>query len=184
MLEQKLDSSRKDLLDLSARNRLVNTRRTATRSSRLGVVAFSIAQRDAILNEVELRRRSHSELEEFFATGCAKPFFVKDIENVQGDERDKIIISVGCGRDDSGYLPMSFGPLQTNGGELRLIVLISRAKEKCVVFSSITADDIDLNRARSRGVAAFKTFLTYARSGFLDVGLGNNHGSRIVTCRK
>ena len=92
----------------------------------LGVAAFSVAQRDAILNEVELRRRSHPELEEFFATGGAEPFFVKNIENVQGDERDKIIISVGYGRDDSGYLPMSFGPLQTDGGERRLNVLISR----------------------------------------------------------
>ncbi len=137
----------------------------------LGVAAFSVAQRDAILNEVELRRRNHPELEEFFATGGPEPFFVKNIENVQGDERDTIIISVGYGRDSSGYLPMSFGPLQTDGGERRLNVLISRAKEKCVVFSSITADDIDLNRARSRGVAAFKTFLTYARSGFLDVGI-------------
>ncbi len=137
----------------------------------LGVAAFSVAQRDAILNEVEFRRRSHPELEEFFATGGPEPFFVKNIENVQGDERDKIMISVGYGRDSSGYMAMNFGPLQSEGGERRLNVLISRAKEKCVVFSSITADDIDLNRAKSRGVAAFKTFLTYARSGFLDIGI-------------
>jgi very-short-patch-repair endonuclease len=137
----------------------------------LGVAAFSVAQRDAILNEVELRRRSHPELEEFFATGGPEPFFVKNIENVQGDERDKIIISVGYGKDESGYMAMNFGPLQTEGGERRLNVLISRAKESCLVFSSITADDIDLSRARSRGVAAFKTFLTYARTGFLDVGI-------------
>ncbi len=135
----------------------------------LGVAAFSVAQRDAILNEVELRRRSHPELEDFFVTGGAEPFFVKNIENVQGDERDSIFISVGYGRDESGYATMSFGPLQTDGGERRLNVLISRAKEKCVVFSSYTPDDIDLNRAKSRGVAAFKTFLTYARSKILDV---------------
>ncbi|MCP4478886.1 MAG: DUF3320 domain-containing protein, partial [Planctomycetaceae bacterium] len=137
----------------------------------LGVASFSVAQRDAILNQIEYRRRNHPELEEFFATGGAEPFFVKNIENVQGDERDTIMISVGYGRDSSGYLPMSFGPLQNDGGERRLNVLISRAKEKCVVFSSITADDIDLNRAKSKGVAAFKTFLTYARTGFLDVGV-------------
>jgi len=65
---------------------------------------------------------------------------------------------------------MGFGPLSRDGGERRLNVLITRAREECVVFSSITADDIDLTRARSRGAAALKTFLSYARSGILDIG--------------
>jgi very-short-patch-repair endonuclease len=135
----------------------------------LGVGAFSVAQRDAILDELELLRRQDPSLEEFFATGRFEPFFVKNLENIQGDERDVIFISVGYARDTSGYLSMGFGPLSTSGGERRLNVLITRARVRCEVFSSITADDIDLNRAHSRGAAAFKSFLAYARLRLLDV---------------
>ncbi|MCH7685568.1 MAG: hypothetical protein IH899_02620, partial [Planctomycetes bacterium] len=110
----------------------------------LGVGAFSVAQRDAILNELELRRRQAVELETFFATAAAEPFFVKNLENIQGDERDVILISIGYAKDSSGYMAMSFGPLNNEGGERRLNVLITRARERCEVFSSITADDIDL----------------------------------------
>ena len=136
----------------------------------LGVGAFSVAQRDAILDELELRRRQAPELEPFFASGTTEPFFVKNLENIQGDERAVILISVGYGKDSSGHMGMNFGPLNNEGGERRLNVLITRARERCEVFSSITADDIDLNRTRARGARALKTFLTYARTGFLDVG--------------
>ncbi len=137
-------------------------------STSLGVGAFSVAQRDAIRNELELQIRQESGLDEFFACGRPEPFFVKNLENIQGDERDVIFISVGYGRDSSGYMAMNFGPLSSDGGERRLNVLISRARERCEVFSSITADDIDLDRGRSRGVAAFKTFLRFAQTGVLD----------------
>eukprot|EP00913_Durusdinium_trenchii_P028461 g26689.t1 len=136
----------------------------------LGVGTFSVRQRDAILDEIELRRREHSELESFFTTDSAEPFFVKNLENIQGDERDVIFISVGYGKDDSGFMSMNFGPLSMEGGERRLNVLISRARERCEVFASITADDIDLHRAKSRGARIFKTFLRYAQSGHFDVG--------------
>lgn len=142
----------------------------------LGVGSFSVAQRDAILDEIEFCRREHPELESFFNTGVAEPFFVKNLENIQGDERDVIFISVGYGRDANGYLAMSFGPLANNGGERRLNVLITRARERCEVFSSITADDIDLNRARSCGVRALKTFLSYAQRGELDVAETTQRG--------
>lgn len=134
----------------------------------LGVGAFSVSQRDAILDELEIRRRQSPDLEAFFATSTAEPFFVKNLENIQGDERDVILISVGYGKDSSGYMAMSFGPLNTDGGERRLNVLITRARERCEVFSSITADDIDVKRTQARGVHALKAFLTYARSGSLD----------------
>jgi very-short-patch-repair endonuclease len=137
----------------------------------LGVGAFSVAQRDAILDELELRRRSHPELESFFAAGSAEPFFVKNLENIQGDERDVIFISVGYAKDSSGFMSMNFGPLSNDGGERRLNVLITRSRERCVVFSSIIADDIDLNRGKSRGAKAFKTFLEYARTGNIDIGV-------------
>ncbi|MFO0914388.1 MAG: DUF3320 domain-containing protein [Pirellulales bacterium] len=139
----------------------------------LGVGAFSVAQRDAILDELESRRRARPDLESFFATAVAEPFFVKNLENIQGDERDVIFISVGYGKDSSGYMAMNFGPLNNDGGERRLNVLITRARERCEVFSSITAEDIDLNRTKAVGVQALKDFLTYAKTGFLDTAVAS-----------
>ena len=100
----------------------------------------------------------------------AEPFFVKNLENVQGDERDVIFISVGYGPDETGRITMNFGPLSNDGGERRLNVLITRARRRCEVFSSITDEHIDLNRARGRGAQVLKAFLEYARTGQLDAG--------------
>ena len=136
----------------------------------LGVGAFSIRQRQAILDELEHLWRQATDVKDYFARGGAEPFFVKNLENIQGDERDVIFISVGYGRDSDGFFSMNFGPLSAEGGERRLNVLISRARKRCRVFSSITADDIDLARARGRGPAAFKTFLRFAETGSLWVG--------------
>jgi hypothetical protein len=131
----------------------------------LGVAAFSIRQRDAILDAVEALRRAEPDAEAFFAAHPHEPFFVKNLENVQGDERDAILISVGYARGADGKVAMRFGPLSSDGGERRLNVLITRAKKRCVVFSGITADDIDLDRAAGRGVAALKAFLRFAAAG-------------------
>ena len=133
----------------------------------LGVAAFSVSQRDAIIDELELLRRTNPDLERFCHSHPHEPFFVKNLENVQGDERDIMFISVGYAKDASGYFAMNFGPLNRDGGERRLNVLISRAKERCEVFSSIRADDIDLNRSKAKGVASLKTFLTFAEKGIL-----------------
>lgn len=135
----------------------------------LGVVAFSEAQKQAILDELEILRTARPDLEGFFGGGTSEPFFVKNLENVQGDERDVIFISVGYGRDASGYMSMGFGPLTATGGERRLNVLISRARLRCEVFSSITGDDIDLERTRSKGAAALKVYLKFAETGRLDI---------------
>jgi very-short-patch-repair endonuclease len=141
----------------------------ATPEKSLGVGTFSIPQRRAVLDELELLRRQNLDLEPFFARGGPEPFFVKNLENIQGDERDVILISVGYGRDRDGHLALAFGPLNAEGGERRLNVLITRAKERLEVFSALRADDIDLERARSAGVVAFKAFLQYAERGVLDV---------------
>jgi superfamily I DNA and/or RNA helicase len=135
----------------------------------LGVAAFGVAQMDAVLNQVEVLRRQDLSCEEFFSYPPHEPFFVKNLENVQGDERDVIFISIGYGRTEEGYLTMSFGPLNRSGGERRLNVLISRARKRCEVFTSLCADDIDLSKTGSDGVAALKTFLHYAETGQLDV---------------
>lgn len=139
----------------------------ATPHLSLGVGTFSTAQRQAILDDLEHLRRLHPDTEDFFNAGGAEPFFVKNLENIQGDERDVIFISVGYGRTKTGYIPMGFGPVSREGGERRLNVLISRAKRRCEVFSGITDEDIDLARAKSRGAAALKAFLQFCRTGKL-----------------
>lgn len=133
----------------------------------LGVAAFSVRQQQAILDELELLRRENPDTEPFFNGHPDEPFFVKNLENVQGDERDVILISIGYGRDLNGSLAMRFGPLANEGGERRLNVLISRARQRCEVFASITAEDIDLERAQGQGVRSLKAFLQFAQTGRL-----------------
>lgn len=135
----------------------------------LGVATFSIKQKQAIIDELELLRRQNPETEAFFNGNSHEPFFVKNLENIQGDERDVIFISIGYARNSSGYLAMRFGPLSADGGERRLNVLISRSKLRCEVFSSIVADDIDLERAQGKGVMALKVFLQFAQSGRMNI---------------
>lgn len=135
----------------------------------LGVATFSTQQRRAIFDELEILRRQHPETEGFFTAHPEEPWFVKSLENIQGDERDVIFISVGYGRDAQRHMTMNFGPLGKDGGERRLNVLISRAKSRCEVFSSITDEDIDLDRTRAKGTVAFKLFLHYARTGRLTI---------------
>jgi superfamily I DNA and/or RNA helicase len=81
----------------------------------LGVATFSVSQRKAIQDELELLRRLNPILEEFFNAHPSEPFFVKNLENVQGDERDVIMISVGYARNTQGYMAMRFGPLGSEG---------------------------------------------------------------------
>lgn len=135
----------------------------------LGVAAFSMVQMQAVLDELELLRRADASGEPFFAQHPHEPFFVKNLENVQGDERDVILISIGYGKTSEGYMSMDFGALNREGGERRLNVLITRARIRCEVFTNLRSDDIDLNRSGARGVKALKTFLRYADSGILDV---------------
>ncbi|NGO53469.1 DUF3320 domain-containing protein [Mesorhizobium camelthorni] len=137
----------------------------------LGVATFSVSQRRAIQDELEALRRLNPESEEFFHAHPSEPFFVKNLENVQGDERDVIMISVGYAKNAQGYMAMRFGPLGAEGGERRLNVLISRAKRRCEVFASITDEDIDLERGKGKGVFAFKLFLHYARTGRLSLAV-------------
>jgi very-short-patch-repair endonuclease len=137
----------------------------------LGVAAFSISQMQAIQDQLERLRRQDLSCESFFTSHPYEPFFVKNLENVQGDERDVIFISVGYGRTAQGQVAMNFGPLNQNGGERRLNVLITRARWRCEIFTNLTADDIDLSRTQARGVAAFKQYLQYAATGRLEIAV-------------
>ena len=143
----------------------------------LGVAAFSLAQARRIEDELEILRRRDPSVEAFFRGHPQEPFFVKNLENVQGDERDVILISVGYGKTEGGYLPMNFGPLNRDGGERRLNVLITRARRRCVVHSNFVAADLDLRRSSARGVDALKTYLAYAETGRLGVAKATGRGS-------
>jgi very-short-patch-repair endonuclease len=139
--------------------------------------AFSVAQATAIWDRLEMLRRQDTSCEGFFAKGQHEPFDVKNLENVQGDERDVIFISIGYGRDETGQVSMNFGPLNRDGGERRLNVLITRARKRCEVFTNLTDQDIDLNRTNSRGVRVLKSFLAYARTGKLDIPVPTGRGT-------
>lgn len=135
----------------------------------LGVAAFSVAQRDLIQVEIELLRRQSPEAEAFFTAQGSEPFFVKNLENIQGDERDKIFISIGYGRNESGRIAKEFGPVNREGGHRRLNVLITRAKLAMRVFSNFKAEELELDSNAPQGVRALKNFLKYAETGELEV---------------
>ncbi|MDR3290514.1 MAG: DUF4011 domain-containing protein [Methanobrevibacter sp.] len=131
----------------------------------LGIGTFSTNQQQAILEELEIRLKENPEIEKFFNQSGKDGFFVKNLENIQGDERDIILISIGYGFDKDRKLTLNFGPLNRAGGERRLNVLITRAREKCIVFSNFKSSDLSLDKSTSVGLQALKTFLYYAEKG-------------------
>lgn len=128
----------------------------------LGVIAFSEAQQEAIRDYVDELRKKHPEYEKCFSEDTAEPFFIKNLENVQGDERDTIIFSVGYGKDGNGNLHYNFGPLNKPGGERRLNVAITRAKYEVKIVSSILHTDLDDEKLNKRGPQLLKSYLYYA----------------------
>ena len=128
----------------------------------IGVVTFSQAQKELIEDLLEKERSRHPALESYFSDTQEEALFVKNLENVQGDERDVILFSIGYAPDADGKFSMNFGPLNRQGGERRLNVAITRAREQVVVFSSIRAHQIDLTRTNAVGAAHLKYFLDYA----------------------
>jgi very-short-patch-repair endonuclease len=137
----------------------------ANRRLSLGVIAFSEAQMLAILGELEARKRARPELEPLLAEEGEEGLFVKNLESVQGDERDVILFSIGYGRDADGRLTMGFGPLNAPGGERRLNVAVTRARRRVTVVASIRAHEIDGSPERPAGVRALKRYLEYAERG-------------------
>jgi hypothetical protein len=131
----------------------------------LGVIALGIRHADAIEAGVLSALADRPDLESFFVEDREERFFVKNLERVQGDERDAIILAVGYGKNPDGTLPHRFGPLNTAGGERRLNVAVTRAKCRMVVVSSFEAADIDPARSSATGVRLLKSFLEYAAAG-------------------
>lgn len=133
-----------------------------------GVVTFSQAQQKLVEDLLDQKRRDHPEIEPHFGDEPpveGEAVFVKNLENVQGDERDVILFSICYGPDEAGKVSMNFGPLNRDGGERRLNVAITRAKHEVTVFSGLRADQIDLTRTRAKGVRDLKYFLDYADRG-------------------
>ncbi len=131
----------------------------------LGVITFNAQQQALILDLLDDARRENPDFEWFFAEDRIEPLIVKNLENIQGDERDVILFSITFSRDAAGKLPMAFGAINNNGGERRLNVAVTRARRELKVFSGLRADDIDLSRSKAVGVAHLKAFLDYAVRG-------------------
>jgi len=130
----------------------------------IGVVTFSQPQQNLVDDMLMDAFRERPELEQW-ANEQYEPIIIKNLENVQGDERDVIMFSIGYGPDKEGKVSMNFGPLNRDGGWRRLNVAISRSKCKMIVFSVITPEMIDLSRTRSDGVEGLKGFLEFAAKG-------------------
>ncbi len=127
----------------------------------VGVVTFNIQQQSLIEDLLDEAASKDPELEKW-AFGSDEPVFIKNLENVQGDERDVILFSVGYGKDETGKLIMNFGPLNRDGGWRRLNVAVTRSRIEMKVFSSISAEELRINDTASEGVKSFKRFLQYA----------------------
>ncbi|PZP45354.1 MAG: hypothetical protein DI598_13330, partial [Pseudopedobacter saltans] len=131
------------------------------RKKTIGIVTFSQTQQSLIEDLLDKAFVKYPEMEAV-AQQMSEPIFVKNLENVQGDERDVILFSVGYGPDENGAVSMNFGPLNKEGGWRRLNVAITRAKYEMMVFSTLQSDMIDLSRTQSKGVEALKGFLAFA----------------------
>jgi len=136
----------------------------ASHRKSVGVVTFSSVQQTLIEDLLMEKFRQNPKLEEL-ALSAEEPYFIKNLENVQGDERDIILFSVCYGPDESGYVALNFGPLNRDGGWRRLNVAVSRARYEMIIYSTLTADQIDLNRSKAEGVAGLKAFLAFAEKG-------------------
>ena len=134
----------------------------------IGIIAFSSVQQnliedlltDALANNPALEAKAYD---------ADEPIFIKNLENVQGDERDIILFSIGYGPNKEGKVSMNFGPLNNKGGERRLNVAASRARYEMMIFSSLKSEQIDMKRTQAKGVEGLKKFLEFAERGNLSI---------------
>ena len=135
------------------------------RKQTIGVIAVNSQQQRLINDLLDQERRMNPAIERAFGSKTSEPVFVKNIETVQGDERDIILFSMTYGPDDKGKVTMNFGPLNRQGGERRLNVALTRARNGMTVFSTLHPDQIDLSRTASKAVSDIKHFLQFAEHG-------------------
>lgn len=139
----------------------------------IGVVTFNQVQQNLIEDLLNEEFKNQPELEKI-ALESQEPLFIKNLENVQGDERDVILFSITYGKNEQGKLNMNFGPLNKEGGWRRLNVAVSRARHEMKVFSTMTSSDIDLRRTNKKGVIDLKDFLAFAEKGKISLTTGSN----------
>ena len=133
-----------------------------------GIVTFSVSQQRLIEELIDERAEDCEWASEFFDDSKPDAFFVKNLENVQGDERDVIMFSIAYAPDAQGRFAMSFGPINRVGGERRLNVAITRAREQVVIFAAVHSADIHAERTNSVGVKHLKALMEYAEKGYLE----------------
>ena len=155
-----------------------------TEATSIGVVTFNAQQQKLISDMFDAAREQDPALEPFFAEDNPEAVFVKNLENVQGDERGVICFSTTYGRDAEGHMAMNFGPLNLTGGERRLNVAVTRARYAMHVFTSMSPDDINLSRTRARGAADLRAFLEYARSASQVTSSGISAKRRDELCNR
>jgi hypothetical protein len=131
----------------------------------IGVVTFNSEQQGLIEDLLDAERRKDPGLEPYFSEIELEPVFVKNLESVQGDERDIMYFSITYGPDMAGAVSMNFGPLNRDGGERRLNVAVTRARHELRVFSSLRGEQMDLSRTKANGVRDLKHFLEFAEFG-------------------
>ena len=136
----------------------------------LGVIAFGLHHANRIEETLIQARSDRPELDEFFSEAAGEPFFVKNLERVQGDERDAIILSVGYGRGEDGRMRYAFGPINQDGGHRRLNVAITRAKRRMTIVSAFSPFELDPDRIRADGLKLLRGYIAYAASGGADLG--------------
>ena len=143
----------------------------------LGVIAFGQHHADNIENTLfrRLGEMNDYSLDNFFSESNEERFFVKNIERVQGDERDAIILSVGYHKDVNGHLPYRFGPILQEGGERRLNVAVTRARSRLTLVSSFSHRDMDPGRSSAKGVDLLRRYLEFAGSGGESLGADVQH---------
>jgi hypothetical protein len=150
-----------------SRRMLSDDAASANRS--IGVVTFSVAQQTLVQDLLDEAADRDARLRERLAdaANAGEELFVKNLENVQGDERATMLFSICYGRDASGAVHHNFGPLNLSGGERRLNVAVSRAREKVIVFASMRASDLDPKRCSSKGAQDLRDYLAFAEHGTL-----------------
>ena len=147
---------------------------TSYSTQSVGIITFNVHQQGLIERMLDEARRTDQKLDQWLSTN-PEQLFIKNLENVQGDERDLILISVGYGPDETGKVKLHMGPLNRQGGYRRLNVALSRAREEMLVFSSLKPEDITAGSSTSEGVKALHDFLCFASDGYMP-----NHDKQAV----
>lgn len=145
--------------------RLTEVAATGSGTASIGIVTFNAEQQRLINDLLDKVRGEREDIERYFGAAVDEPVFVKNLETVQGDERDVILFSIGYGPDAAGKVYMNFGPLNRKGGARRLNVAITRARRELAVFATLRADQMTLSPTTPDGVRDFKHFLAYAERG-------------------